>query len=166
VPLLCSLGWGRLQLEDANQVDGRRPQVQVVQRRPQINHVSLLAAPRVQAAEHVVLKESWVGGRHGPEAGQQRSREAGPDAEEGNVTPRHWLLTGAGLLGFALRGLGHALGLRWLTVSGILLAAVACVWLARSARVENRADTIDHTSGNLLDAELSAAKMTFGARMP
>jgi hypothetical protein len=46
------------------------------------------------------------------------------------VTPRHWLLTGAGLVGFALAGLGNALGLRWLTVPGILLTRMACVWQA------------------------------------
>jgi hypothetical protein len=40
------------------------------------------------------------------------------------------VLTSAGLLGFALAALGHALGLRWLTVAGILLAGGSCVWLA------------------------------------
>jgi hypothetical protein len=66
-------------------------------------------------------------GKSGP---SQRSREGGPDAEEGNVTRLHCLLTGAGMLGFALAGLGHALGLRWLTTTGILLAGGSCVWLA------------------------------------
>jgi hypothetical protein len=31
------------------------------------------------------------------------------------VTTCRWLLAGAGMVGFALAGLGNALGLRWLT---------------------------------------------------
>jgi hypothetical protein len=46
------------------------------------------------------------------------------------VTGRHWLLAGAGLQGEALGLTGHALDVRWLTGAGILLALVACVWLA------------------------------------
>jgi hypothetical protein len=46
------------------------------------------------------------------------------------VTRIHWLLTGAGMLGFALADLGNALGLRWLTTTGILLAGGSCAWLA------------------------------------
>ena len=41
-----------------------------------------------------------------------------------------WALVAAGFLGFGLAGLGYALGLRWLTGGGILLAAVACIALA------------------------------------
>jgi hypothetical protein len=33
----------------------------------------------------------------------------------------------AGMLGFALAGLGHTLGLRWLTTTGIILAGGSCV---------------------------------------
>jgi hypothetical protein len=54
VPLLCSLCGRGFEPEGANQVDGGGSQVQVVQRRPQIDHISLLAAPRVEAAEDVI----------------------------------------------------------------------------------------------------------------
>src|SRR5260370_8875128 len=56
VPLLCSLCWRRLQPKGARQVQGRGAQTHLVQRRPQIDHVSLLATPRVEASEDVVLE--------------------------------------------------------------------------------------------------------------
>src|SRR5439155_9101174 len=56
VPLLCSAGGGGLQAEGLHQVKGGRAQLQVVQRRPQVDDVPLLAAARVEAAEHVVVQ--------------------------------------------------------------------------------------------------------------
>ena len=46
------------------------------------------------------------------------------------MSPRGVALVATGFLGFALVGLGHLLDVRWLTGAGILLALVACVWLA------------------------------------
>jgi hypothetical protein len=46
------------------------------------------------------------------------------------MTRTEWVLGAVGFAGFALAGLGHALGLRWLTTTGILLAGGSCVWLA------------------------------------
>src|SRR5262249_31134442 len=56
VPLLCWPRRPRLQVEGADQVQRGCPQVEMVQSRPQVDHVTLLAAPRVEAAEHVALK--------------------------------------------------------------------------------------------------------------
>jgi hypothetical protein len=42
-----------------------------------------------------------------------------------------WALACAGVLGFAVAALGHdALGWRWLTYAGVLVAGIALVWLA------------------------------------
>src|SRR5262249_21347062 len=56
VPLLCWRHRGRFESEGSHQVERRSAQVQVVQRCPQVDHVSLLAALRVEATEHVVLE--------------------------------------------------------------------------------------------------------------
>src|SRR5262245_7073780 len=56
VPLLCWPRRRRLQVEGADQVQRRSAQVQVVQGRPQVDHVTLLTAPRLEATEHVVRK--------------------------------------------------------------------------------------------------------------
>src|SRR5262245_51784228 len=56
VPLLCSLSGRCFQPKGANQVYGCCAQVEAVQRRPQVDHVALLATPRVEAGEHVVLE--------------------------------------------------------------------------------------------------------------
>src|SRR5258708_28420503 len=56
VPLLCSARGSRFKVEGENQIDGGAAQVQVVQGRPQVHHVALLAAPLVEALEDVVLE--------------------------------------------------------------------------------------------------------------
>src|SRR5437868_8986495 len=56
LPLLCSPGWRRLQVEGPNQVERCRTHLEVVQRRPQVDHAPLLAAARVETVEHVVLE--------------------------------------------------------------------------------------------------------------
>src|SRR5947209_6486633 len=56
VPLLCSAGRSGFEAEGLHQIEGGRAQAQVVQLRPQIDDVPLLAAPRVEAVEHVVVQ--------------------------------------------------------------------------------------------------------------
>src|SRR4051794_23881286 len=52
VPLLCARWRSRLQTERPHQVQRRLTQTLLMQSRPQVDHVALLAAPRVEAVEH------------------------------------------------------------------------------------------------------------------
>jgi hypothetical protein len=56
VPLLWPARWRRLQVERPDQIQRGAAQVELVQRRPQVDHVSLLAAPRVEADEHALIQ--------------------------------------------------------------------------------------------------------------
>src|SRR5207248_11268141 len=56
VPLLCALCRPWFESEGANQVEGSSAQVEMMQRRPQVDHVSLLATARVEAGEDIVLQ--------------------------------------------------------------------------------------------------------------
>src|SRR5713226_3298313 len=56
VPLLCSLGGSGFEVERPYQVQSCMTQVQVMQRRPQVDHVPLLLAARVEALEHVLVE--------------------------------------------------------------------------------------------------------------
>src|SRR5262245_39842102 len=56
VPLLCCLGRRGLQSESPHQVLGRLAQAHLPDRGPQVDHVPLLAAATVEAAEHVVVE--------------------------------------------------------------------------------------------------------------
>src|SRR5262245_13174664 len=56
VPLLCPSRGHRFQLERLHQLLRRLPQRQPSHRRPQVDHVSLLATPRVEAHKDVLLQ--------------------------------------------------------------------------------------------------------------
>src|SRR5260370_51395 len=56
VPLLCSARGSRFKVERANQIDSGPAQVLVVQRRPQVDHVAVLAASPVEARPDVLLE--------------------------------------------------------------------------------------------------------------
>src|SRR3954468_10119470 len=56
VPLLCCPGRGGFEAEGPHQVEGGRAHAHLVQPRPQVDHVPLLAAPGVEAVEHVVVQ--------------------------------------------------------------------------------------------------------------
>src|SRR5262245_6333243 len=56
VPLLCPARRGRLQPEDVHQVQRRTPHVALRQRRPQVDHVPIRPALRVEALIDVRLQ--------------------------------------------------------------------------------------------------------------
>src|SRR4051812_14767683 len=56
VPLLCSFAWRRLQVERPHQIERRLARTHLTQGRPQVDHISLLAAGAVEAAEYVLLQ--------------------------------------------------------------------------------------------------------------
>src|ERR1035438_4690135 len=56
VPLLCCLRWRGFECKRAHEVQRRLTQVLVMQRGPQIDHVSLLLTARAEALEDVVIE--------------------------------------------------------------------------------------------------------------
>src|ERR1700738_3943446 len=82
LPLLCSVLWSRLQVEGFHQVDGGCTQGHLVQGRPQVDHVALLAALRVKTLEHVVFEvhaegsAATVGAMNGTRAAAMRAGAA------------------------------------------------------------------------------------------
>src|SRR5262245_1250390 len=63
LPFLFSVAWLRrwFQLEGADQVQRRLTQRQPPQRTPQVDHVSPLAAPRLEAHEDILLEDDAKG---------------------------------------------------------------------------------------------------------
>src|SRR5262245_29509625 len=55
-PLLCSVAGGWLEVEGAHQVQRGITQLEVVQRRPQVDDVPLLATACLKTVEHVLLE--------------------------------------------------------------------------------------------------------------
>src|SRR5688572_25800130 len=56
VPLLCCPARRRLQVKRPDQIQRRLAQAQLLHRRPQVDHASLLAAAALEAAEHVLVQ--------------------------------------------------------------------------------------------------------------
>src|ERR1019366_5919602 len=56
VPLLCWLRWRRFESKRTHEVQRRLAQILVMQRGPQIDHVSLLLTARAEALEDVVIE--------------------------------------------------------------------------------------------------------------
>lgn len=95
VPLLCWLARRGFEVERAHQVERRLTQVQVMQRGPQVDHVSLLLTTRLEAVEDVGVEVDAEGAAAA--ASKPRGVRAGLSATAGEIVGRE-----SGALGYQL----------------------------------------------------------------
>src|SRR5262249_20871013 len=97
VPLLCSPGCRRLEVEGLHQVERGLAQVQVVQGGPQVDDVALLLAARIEAVEDVLVEVDAEGAAAAVAAvGRARAAPLGTGALEAQAElidyPGDWQL--------------------------------------------------------------------------